>query len=51
MTLLPSMMRGDVMVSHTKDVEDLLAQARAHEHRLVLIERTDDKVYGEGAFA
>lgn len=39
------------MVGHTKDVEDLLAQARAHEHRLVLIERTDDKVYGEGIFA
>jgi len=45
------MMREGVMVDGARDVEALLAKARAHKHRLVLIEHTDRKVYGQGIFA
>ncbi len=39
------------MADGAGDVEDLLEKARAHEHRLTLIEHTDRTVYGQGAFA
>ncbi len=39
------------MADSTGDTEALLAKARAHQHRLVLIEHTDGKVYGQGIVA
>jgi uncharacterized membrane protein len=39
------------MVDGLEDVEALLAKARAHKHKLVLIKHTDRTVYGQGIFA
>jgi len=40
-----------MMVDGAGEIGALLAKARAHKHRLVLIEHTDRTVYGAGLFA